>query len=286
MKDGLNDGGKATGAKITVQAAQGETDLTGQASILTNVSNGDATCYAVAPISATNLIAPLTAISKAGKAIVNIDSQIDPQAATAAGLKIATFIASDSEKAGELAGTEMVKLLGGKGTVALIGGLAGNANSNARLTGFKKTAGAGGLTIAQEVNADWDAQKALNAATAILTAKPDLGGFYAANDGMAIGVAKAVTNASRSVKVIGTDGNADAIAAIQKGTMSATVSQYPYVEGLMGLEACQVLAQGGQLPANVDAPLALVTPDNAARAVSAAPKPFDPYTDPIKALLK
>ena len=41
--------------------------------------------------------------------------------------------------------------------------------------------------------------------------------------------------------------------------MSATVSQYPYTIGMLGVEACLAAAAGGSLPAKVDAPIQVVT---------------------------
>ncbi len=49
----------------------------------------------------------------------------------------------------------------------------------------------------------------------------------------------------------------------------------------MGVEACQAAATGKTLPANVDAPVALVTKDNADQALAATPKPFGQYADPF-----
>jgi len=281
---GAKDGAKQTGAKVTVQSAQNESDSDGQSTLLSTMASAGYDCFAVAPITATNLIQPLAGVGKA--TIVNIDSAIDANAAKAAGVNIATFISSNSEKAGQMAGQEMAKLLGGKGKVAVIGGLSGDANSNARSKGFTDAATSGGLTVVQTVAADWDREKALNAADQILRSTPDLGGFYAANDTMALGAVQAAQNAKNTtVKVIGTDGDDTALQSIQSGGLSATVSQYPYVEGLMGVEACQAAAAGKHLPAHVDAPLALITKDNADKALSSFPKPFDSYTDPFTDLL-
>ena len=82
--------------------------------------------------------------------------------------------------------------------------------------------------MVQTVAADWDREKALNAAGDILRANPDLGGIYAANDTMALGAAQAAQNAGNTtVKVIGTDGDQSALQAIQSGGLTATVSSTP-----------------------------------------------------------
>ena len=92
----------------------------------------------------------------------------------------------------------MVETLGGSGKVALIGGISGDVTSGARLDGFKQ--GAGDLEIVQTVAADWDRQTAQTRATDILSANPDLKGFFSANDDMALGIARAVANAKQDRK--------------------------------------------------------------------------------------
>lgn len=112
--------------------------------------------------------------------------------------------------------------------------------SGARLDGFKKAV-SGKLDIVQTVSADWDRQKALTAATDILRARPGLKGFFAANDDMGLGIVRAIQNAGKAgkVKVISVDGIKDALESVGQGQLTATVSQYPYSIGQMGMEALQ-----------------------------------------------
>jgi ribose transport system substrate-binding protein len=56
--------------------------------------------------------------------------------------------------------------------------------------------------------------------------------------------------------------------------------------GEMAIEACTAAARGATLPARVDAPIALLTRSNVGRAIAAFPKPFTPYSDPFRILLR
>jgi ribose transport system substrate-binding protein len=105
---------------------------------------------------------------------------------------------------------------------------------------------------------------------------------------MALGTADALRAAGKTgkVRIIGLDGIAEALDAVRAGSISATVSQYPYVMGQMAVEACAAVARGATLPARVDAPIALLTKANVARAIAAFPKPFQPYSDPFTRLLR
>ncbi|MEV7087400.1 substrate-binding domain-containing protein [Streptomyces sp. NPDC093085] len=287
MEQGIKAEAKTAGVDTTVQAATSITDTTGQADKLSGLAGQDFNCYLVNPISGTNLVQGLAKVAAAKKTIVNIDSPVDAKAAEAAGAKPATYIGTDNVAAGETAGKRMAELLPGGGNVAVIGGIAGDVTSGARVEGFGKGIGSG-LKVVQTVAADWDRQTALTAATDVLRAHPDLKGFFVANDDMGLGVARAVANAKKTgqVKVISVDGVKDALEAVRTGTLDATVAQYPYAIGLMGVEACTAAAQGKTLPAKVAAPVELVTKENAAKALAATPKPFGSYDDPFKALLK
>jgi ribose transport system substrate-binding protein len=87
------------------------------------------------------------------------------------------------------------------------------------------------------------------------------------------------------VAVVGVDGIQEALEAVQRGAMSATVSQYPYTIGSLGVEACLAAASGEPLPRKVDAPIQAVTRRNAARAEANFPRPVQPFKSPFAAFL-
>ncbi|WP_052889378.1 substrate-binding domain-containing protein [Thermogemmatispora carboxidivorans] len=287
MQRGIQDEAGTVGVSVTIQAATSITDTTGQADKLQALAGQNYGCYIVNPISGTNLVQALAPIAQAGKPIINIDNPISAQAAQAAGIKISTYIGTDNVSAGQQAANEMAKLLPTGGKVALIGGIAGDVTSQQRLQGFSQGIPAT-IQIVQTVAADWDRQKALTAAGDILRAHPDLKGFFVANDDMALGVVRAIADAGKQgqVKVVSVDGIQDALKSIQAGQLSATVSQYPYTIGAMGVEACKAALAGKTLPAKVTAPVLVVTSDNVAQALANFPKPFSSYVDPFQDLLK
>jgi ABC-type sugar transport system substrate-binding protein len=287
MEQGIKDQSATGGASTTVQAAASITDTTGQADKLTGLAGQDYSCYIVNPISGTNLVQGLAQLAAKKKTIVNIDSPIDAKAAKAAGATPATYIGTDNVQAGETAGKQMAKLLPSGGKVAVIGGIAGDVTSGARIEGFQKGIGSG-ITVVQTVAANWERQEALTQATNLLRAHPDLKGFFSANDDMGLGISRAIANSGKTgkVEVISVDGVKDALEAVKAGTLSATVAQYPYAIGLMGVEACQAAAKGKSLPANVKAPVELITKDNATKALAVTPKPVATYDDPFAALSK
>lgn len=286
MEQGIKERATQSGTSVTVQSATAITDTSGQADRLSGMATQDFGCYIVNPISGTNLIQGIAQLAAAGKTIVNIDSPIDAQAAQAANATPATYIGTDNTEAGKLAGAEMGKLLPEGGDVALIGGISGDVTSGARLDGFNEGKPAN-VNVVQTVAADWDRQVALTRATDIIRAQPNLKGFFAANDDMGLGIARAIANAGKTgdIKVISVDGNRDAFEAVKAGDVSAVVAQYPYVIGQMGMEACEAAMRGKELPQQVNAPVQVVTQENVDAALQSAPRPGEPFDNPFTALV-
>lgn len=285
MDNGVKAQASASDVTVNVQAAQSVTDTTGQADKLNAMANQAYGCYVVNPITGTNLIQAVARIAAKNKPIVNIDSPIQAAAAKAAHADIATYIGTDNVAAGRRAGQTMAMLLPSGGQVAAIGGIAGDVTSGDRITGFKR--GMGRISLVQTVAANWDRQQALTQAGNVLRAHPQVAGFFVANDDMALGVARAVSDAHKTgrIKIVSVDGIKDALEAVRAGSLSAVVAQYPYVIGKMGVEACVVSAAGKKLPARVDAPVEVITKSNAAKAIATTPKPVGKYDDPFAALL-
>jgi ABC-type sugar transport system substrate-binding protein len=287
MESGINDQAKTSNVAVTVQAANSITDTTGQGDKLSGLAGQDFKCFVVNPITGTNLIQGIAQLSAKNVPIVNIDSPLDEAAAKSANAKIATYIGTDNNDAGAKGAAQMGTILPQGGKIALIGGTAGDVTSAARLDGFTKGKPAN-LAIIATVAADWERQQALTKATDLMTANPDLSGFFVANDDMGLGVAQAIANAGKTgkVKVISVDGNKDAFEAVKSGGIDAVVAQFPYVIGAMGVEACQAAIAGKTLPASVKAPVQVVTKANVDAALSSAPKPAEAYDDPFTALNK
>ena len=285
MYEGVTDEAGRRGADVSVRAVKVNADLNGQAALARGLVAGKKDCYVVNPITATNLV---PALGDAQGPIINIDSPIDVTAARRAGVRVRAFIGTNDFQAGSLAATRMVSLLHGEGTVALLGGFADSVNSNRRMRGFERGIRGTRVRVVARVVADYARAKAEVAAERILLQHPALSGFFAVNDEMALGVADAVRARGKTgaVTIVGVDGIPEALDAVRDESISATVSQYPYVMGQMAVEACVAAARGLRLPARVDAPIAIVTKSNVGRATATFPRPFRDYSDPFEGLLK
>jgi ABC-type sugar transport system substrate-binding protein len=281
MSDGLSDAARRSRTPLRLEAATSLQDTAGQAAKLEALAADRAACYVVNPITQTNLIPALSHVPK-GAPIVNIDSPIGLGPAAAVGVKITSYIGTDNIAAGRLAADAMAALVRAGGKVDVIAGIPGDATSAARIEGFERGARER-FVVGETVAADFSREKAMLAAADLLRSERSIKGFFAVNDEMALGVADAVRAAGRRgrVAVVGVDGISKALEAVKAGELSATVAQYPYTIGQLGVEACLAAVGGKRVPAKLDAPIELVTPENVAKAQAHFPKPPEPYRSPL-----
>ena len=133
------------------------------------------------------------------------------------------------------------------GKVAVIEGQPGVYAAGQRTAGFTETiTAAGNFEVVASVPADWSRELAFNAAATILQQHPDLVGFYANNDGMALGVVEAVKAAGKQDQV----------------AVFGTVDSFPVLTGEIAMEVALRLLAGQGLPRVVATPQALITKDN------------------------
>jgi ribose transport system substrate-binding protein len=282
LRDGAIAEGKKQGVEVTVQAGSSETDSTGENTKISTLAAQDYDCFGVVPVNATNVITPLVPVAKKNIPILNLDTQIDADASKAAGVSYASFIGSDNLSAGQQAGEALMADMGGKGEVVVLQGIAGEQNGINRLKGFTD-ATQGKLQIVATQPADYDQNLALTVTGDLLRAHPNVTGIFAANDTMGLGAAQAVKNAGKSgsVSIISVDGITAALQAVKDGTLSGTISQYPYAEGQLAVQACVNLAAKKPVPDRVVAPIKLIDKSNVDRALAAFPQPYEPYENPI-----
>jgi ABC-type sugar transport system substrate-binding protein len=273
MERGYQDAAAEKGVTIDVLSVPTEQDTEQQLNQLQTALAQGYDAIMVSPITPANLIPALVAANQAGIPIINVDERVDPAAAEAAGAKLTSVIASDNRDAGARAAQYMIDNIPDGGKVAIIEGKAGNQSGLDRKEGFQEAIeAAGNFEIVASQPADWDQQRALDAATNILQANPDLVGFYAANDTMALGVVEAARAAGKldQVVIIGTDAIPAALAAVQAGDMEGTVAQFPAEEARIATSLAILALQGHPVEGFIPSPIELITKDNVAEMLQPA----------------
>ncbi len=257
VKAGYEDAAADLGVTVEVIAADSEADLSQQLDFAQTLIGQGVDALTVSPLSVTNLDPALEAAAADGIPIVNVDDARVSNVPT-------VFFGADHREMGVLAAEYMIANLPAGSQVAMVEGQAGSNAGIARMEGFHQTIEASELELVSSQPGDWDRVKALDAATNILQTNPDVLGIYAANDTMALGVIEAVGGSATEsgVIVIGTDAVPEAIQAVKEGRLTATIAAFPYQLGYNGLVLAVRALEGQALPAEVQAPMELITSEN------------------------
>jgi ribose transport system substrate-binding protein len=247
LGQGYKEFGDKHGITVEYQAAANEDDQLGQLSIAETLISQGFNGLLVSPQTDANLQPAYESAKSKGIAVVNVNDAVMPNAAHYVG-----NVQKDN-------GVRVANWF-------IIEGQPGVYAAAQRTRGFKETIQTSGkFTVVASVPANWSRENAYNAAATILQQHPDLIGFYANNDGMALGVVEAVAAAGKSkqVAVFGTDGISDAYASIKRGELTGTVDSFPVLTGEVAMEVVVRLINGQKISRVVSTPQALITQDNA-----------------------
>lgn len=174
--------------------------------------------------------------------------------------KVVSHVASDNRLGGKMAGDYIAKKRGENAKVIELAGIAGTSAARERGEGFKMAADSHKFDILASQPADFDRTKGLNVMQNLLTAHPDVQAVFAQNDEMALGAMRALQTAGKSdVVVVGFDGTADGIKAVEGGKLAATVAQQPEKIGIIGVDTADKVLKGQKVQDINPVDLKLVT---------------------------
>ncbi len=257
LGEGYQNYAQKHGVEIVYQAAQSEGDQLGQLSIAETLISQGFNALLFSPQTDNNLQPALEEAESKGIPVVNVNDAVIPSVRHYVGnvqrdngVRVAKWFLANRPQGGK---------------VAVIEGQAGVFAAGQRTKGFTETITEWGkFEVVASVPGNWDRQLAYDNATTILQQNPDLVGFYANNDGMALGVVEAVKAAGLQDKVVvfGTDGISDAYASIEAGELTGTVDSFPVLTGEVAMEVALRLIGKQELPRVVATPQALITKDN------------------------
>jgi len=139
----------------------------------------------------------------------------------------AAQIVSNNYQGASLGAQEFVNRLGEKGNYIELLGRESDTNAGVRTRGYHDVLDKyDGLKMVAQQSANWSQTEAFQKIETMLQSHHDIKGVIAGNDTMALGAAAALKAAGLTkVVVVGLDGSPDAIAAIKRGEIAATVLQ-------------------------------------------------------------
>jgi ribose transport system substrate-binding protein len=280
---GLRDVGKLMGVKV---------EMTGPASLspneeLTAFKDAVASHPAGILVSVSNpqlFKEPIDEAVLQGIPVICID-------ADAPDSKRVLFVGTDNVRAGEESAKRMAGLLGGQGSVVIVG-LTGQLNVEDRVRGandaLKKYPG---IKVLQTIDDTGDARNANDAIAALIQKKEKIDGVIGLEASGGEGAAEVLNrfDLAGKVKIVAFDKDPETLDWISRGAITATVVQKPYIMGFYGVRFADDLhhnvvheykdwrtAPSAPLPVWVDTGTAVIDKNNLAafkEALAAHPKP-------------
>ncbi len=256
---GAQSAAKKRGVEVLWNGPSRESDHAGQIAIVEDMVNRGVDGIVLAPTHAESLVPVIRRVKAAKIPLVIFDSGANTE-------DYASFVATDNRQGGVVAARELARLVGGDGPVAMLKTQPGGASTEERERGFRETVAREfrGIRIVAEEYGMSLRERSLAAATDILTAHPDVEGFFGSNESSAHGVMLAVQNreVARRVKVVGFDSAEDLVRALESDVVHALVVQNPFAMGRLGVETvCDVL-DGRRPERRIDTGVTLVTKGN------------------------
>jgi ribose transport system substrate-binding protein len=257
LRDGAQEAADAADVDLDVVDAQN--DSATQTNQLATAATSGTDGVIINPVDSDAAAASVAPLVSDSTPIVAVDRAVN-------GAEVQSLVSSDNVAGGKQAADELAKAMGEKGTVIVLQGVAGTSASRDRGAGFAEGMKAyPDIEIVAQQTANFDRAEALNVATNLLQANPGVTGLFAENDEMALGGIQALgARAGVDVKVVGFDGTADGLAAIEAGTLTATIAQQPAELGKRSIEVLVQLLNDENVEEAIPVPVTTVTTENVA----------------------
>lgn len=205
------------------------------------------------PVDSDSAIASVMIANNSKLPVVTVDR-------AANGGDVISHIASDNIAGGDMAAKFLMEKLGSKGNVVELEGIAGSSATRDRGKGFEDGIKESGFKLVAKQSADFDRTKGLSVMENIIQSKDKIDAVFAQNDEMALGAQKALEGANmKDVLVVGFDATADAVDAVKKGKLAATVAQQPVLIGKTAVDAVNKILKNEKIKEYIPVQLKLIT---------------------------
>jgi ribose transport system substrate-binding protein len=236
------------GAKITFEGPPTEQDIEQQVTMLTNAIQKKPAAIGFAALD-SKASAPLMDQAKAQNIpVIAFDSGVESDVPL-------TTAATDNKAAAAEAAKHLAELIGNKGKVGVVVHDQTSQTGKERRDGFLEwmKANAPDIKVLPVQYGAGDQAKSADIAKSIISANPDLKGFYGSNEGSAIGVIKGVQESGKKgITIVGFDSGKAQIDAIKSGVMAGAITQNPIGIGQEVVSSAMKAIKGEQLPKVID----------------------------------
>ncbi|WP_394922599.1 substrate-binding domain-containing protein [uncultured Robinsoniella sp.] len=213
----------------------------------------------ICPMDGDALVPAVEAANEAKVPLITVNAQVNSD-------EVLAHVGSDDIVAGELEMQYVADQLNGKGNIVILHGPNGISAEVLRREGYENILKKyPDIKILSEPTCNWSREEALSTTENLLQGADEIQAIVAQNDEMAMGALQAVLDNDMGDKIIvtGIDAIDDAKAAIEAGTLAATVFQDAKGQAEAGIDEILDIVKGGE-PKDVSIPYVLVTKDNIA----------------------
>jgi len=258
QKEGIEaEAAKHPDVDVTVSAGRQRTSASEVVSLIEDALAQTPDAIAVNGSDTKPLIPVLQRVVQSDVPLVLFDAPAEELASEYAG-----YIGTDNAAGGKAAGEWVHEKLPEGGDVALIVCVAGHPVTNARVDGFKEGLG-DGFKVVSTLDAECDRAKARKVAEDILAAHPDVDVIFSTSDTQTMGALPAVKAADADPLVVSFDAQAEAVKAIEAGTLDATAGWSAKALGAAAFNAALAAAKGEQVKKEETIPTTVVDETNA-----------------------
>ncbi|RDY23703.1 ribose ABC transporter substrate-binding protein RbsB [Romboutsia maritimum] len=251
LKNGVEKRAKELGYEVVVLDSQN--DPAKEVSNMEDITVKNVSIVLLNPVDSDSAVASVMIANNSELPVMTVDR-------AANGGKVVSHIASDNIAGGEMAAEFLKEQLGGKGKLVELEGLAGSSATRDRGKGFNDGIKGSGFDIVAKQTADFDRTKGLSVMENIIQSKGEIDAVFAHNDEMALGAQKALEDQGmKDVLVVGFDATDDAVDAVKKGKMAATVAQQPLLIGQTAVDAIDKVLKNETIDTFIPVELKLVT---------------------------
>lgn len=254
--------GKELGVEIVWKGPLKENDRAQQIAIVEQFVTEGVAGIVLAPLDDTALKRPVAMAMEKKIPVVIFDSTLKGES----GKDFLSFVATNNRKGGNMGGTRLAELLGGKGKVSLLRYQVGSASTDEREAGFMDAIGKHPdiKVIVDNRYAGATAGEAKTAAMNMIDKLKESDGVFCPNESSTFGMLLALrqNNLAGKIKFVGFDTSPVLLDALAKGEINALVAQDPQKMGYLGVKTLVEHLRGQKVETAVDTGVALVTPEN------------------------
>ncbi|MFV0243130.1 MAG: sugar ABC transporter substrate-binding protein [Lacrimispora sphenoides] len=252
---GVQAASKDLGVKVDLQGPASETAYDEQNNMIETMLSGGVDAFVISPLQSDS-VASVIGDVKIPVITVDTDAEIPGKV---------SFVGTGNDNAAYQGGLFAAKKAGKGAKAAIIGGVEGNATSDARQAGYIKALEENGVEVVSIQYAQSNPDTAANVMENIITAQNgDIQIVCCHNDDTAAGASNAVKQLGlKDVIIVGFDGNQSGVQNIIDGNITATCAQAAYTMGYQAVETALKAIKGETVDTFVDTGCEVITADNA-----------------------